>query len=148
MIQEIYCDTYQNFLNLHNQLLTKDKNYSHHRVYYRGQRNSCWDLEPTLFRDSKRIFNPVTYTNYLLNEEKFSEDEYVKINEIISTINFDNAYDAIINTESISWELDNRIRDLWIYARHQGKPSPLLDFSYSLDVATYFAAMIKKNHNI
>lgn len=145
MIQIIYCDTYQHFLDLHKELLLNNKNNRNLRIYYRGQANSCWELEPTLSRDSKRIFNPVTYTNFLLNEEKFLENEYVKINEIISSINFDYAYKAIINTESISWELDNRIRDLWIYARHQGKPSPLLDFTYSLDVATYFAAMNKKN---
>lgn len=145
MIQKIYCDTYQYFLDLHKELLLNNKNNRNLRIYYRGQANSCWELEPTLSRDSKRIFNPVTYTNFLLNEEKFLENEYVKINEVISSINFDYAYKAIINTESISWELDNRIRDLWIYARHQEQPSPLLDFTYSLDVATYFAAMNKKN---
>lgn len=145
MIQKIYCDTYQYFLDLHKQLLLNNKNNRNLRIFYRGQANSCWELEPTLSRDSKKIFNPVTYTNFLLNSDKFSKEEQSIMKQIKGNIDLSNAYHALKRTESVVWELDNRIRDLWVYARHQGQPSPLLDFTYSLDVATYFAAMNKKN---
>jgi len=48
-------------------------------------------------------------------------------------------FEKIDKCESVIWAVNHKIKEFWIHARHQGKPSPLLDLTRNIDVATFFA---------
>ncbi|MBU1207294.1 MAG: FRG domain-containing protein [Proteobacteria bacterium] len=102
---------------------------------FRGQSDSEWHLESTLERyvNSNKI--PITqYYQIIHNAKSRIENKNIgKWN--IPTIS---DYEEYLKT-STSGIADSEYRDYMVVLRHHGFPSPLLDWTFSSDVAAFFA---------
>jgi len=128
---------FSEIFNCHKGLALKNKNLKYHQPLFRGHANSDWQLLTTLERSVPAQFG--------------IEDYYKKVRNILSKLN---AY-----TEK-EWDIDWSILDefhryttldlmptgksyklyeLLVYLRHNGFPSPLLDWTVSPYIAAFFA---------
>ncbi len=115
--------------------LKKEFRYSDILVF-RGQRDSTWHLETTLQRETKKEF--------------YSMHRYFKIIKKARK-----EIESVYDLSSINWEIldlpqysdwfqhrkflyPNGLLNYMIYLRHHGFPAPLLDWTESSDIATYF----------
>jgi len=120
----------QDFVNLYKPAFGDQP---HENILFRGQSNSSWPIYTTLER----------YTNKPPFICKI--DDYVKLlinccSELESV--FDNKFQVPPTVPPINnWEKDSKLPflDFWIYLRHLGFPSPLLDWTYSPYIAAFFA---------
>lgn len=100
-------------------------------VLFRGQEQASWHLETTLERKSNKQFSLQDYYGFMLKTRcKASLCDRIKWDELPDKYNED--------------DHDERPRpplghSLMACLRHNGIPSPLLDWTQSLDVAAFFA---------
>jgi hypothetical protein len=96
------------------------------RILYRGQSDANWELETTLERYSREKWSVESYVALLKRLkpqiESFSDQQW-KIPKVVT------------------WGDGTRLpcHELWVYLRHCGFPSPLLDWTLSPYVAAFFA---------
>lgn len=136
-------DTYEDFDNTfnriqsHHQKLKKEKKPLYvSDLLFRGQANSEWRLQTTLERAVGRRVNMPEY-----HEEVIKAWEYIsqKFNKFIDLdpsdidINFYRELATAMGSRRYKWI------QFYAYLRQLGFPSPLLDWSTSLEVALYFA---------
>jgi len=104
---------------------------------FRGQRSASWNLSTTLERYINHNISVTQYNHYLWRIKPAIE-AYTGNNWNIETeINFDDKFIPIPSNS-----------EFMAYVRHHGFPSPLLDWSESLYIASFFAfqkASIKEN---
>jgi hypothetical protein len=98
-------------------------------VLYRGQRNYKWRLETTLERERKDRMRIVTYGD-LMNRIKPQVETFTNTSWHSPSL----AYDEWSPLQAISG-----FCDYMVYLRHHGFPSPLLDWTRSPYVASFFA---------
>ncbi len=104
---------------------------------YRGQENSCWSLSTTLdrkrermpFRDYYRIIDRIRPQVESLTGQEWPIPEYPKIEELSRKYEF---FDELGCGRCPGYPY-------MTYLRHQGFPSPLLDWTRSPYVASFFA---------
>ncbi len=117
-------------VNIRNLIRSKRKNKFQplEELLFRGQSNSCWKLETTLER-----YSPI----------KFSLSKY---NQLLGMIQPAISTYTGQHIELKEFESSNRLLfltppnyEFMTYARQQGFPSPLLDWTASLYVALFFA---------
>ncbi|HBD25561.1 FRG domain-containing protein [Flavobacterium sp.] len=107
----------------------KDKNLLEKRTYiYRGQKDSLWQVQPSIHRGLKKGLSKLKYLDELkkhLDNFKYSIRGRVQ------------GLKEILNDEN----------ELWALGQHHGLSTPLLDFSTSPYVACYFAFQEKENNS-
>ncbi|MDT7832392.1 FRG domain-containing protein [Flavobacteriaceae bacterium S356] len=105
----------------------KDQNLLEKRTYiYRGQSDSSWAVQPSIHRGLRKVLSKASYENIL--EEHLDTFKYSIRGRI-------KGLKEIINDEN----------ELWTLGQHHGLRTPLLDFSASPYVASYFAFQAKEN---
>lgn len=97
-----------------------------HRLPYvfRGQSNKAWELEPRFLREVK---------GYHLSEERALAVEGLLLDRFIAEAHH-HIHPNLFNTtgDAVGW---------WSLMQHHGAPTRLLDWSASIYVAAYFAAL-------
>lgn len=103
-------------------------------LLFRGQSNHAWRLHSTL--DRSLNFSEINLTIY----HEIISEAYVRIREVLESfrnlqmdIKIRSFQDFIKGEGSVEWIA------YMAYLRHHGFPSPLLDWTTSLEVAAYFA---------
>jgi hypothetical protein len=137
MIKVVNVKTWTSFERIIKNLLNERQQHSIEGLgpfsIFRGQPNADWPLETTLERFTERNLDMLTY--------------YVMIKRLeyrIKTFT-GRSWDLPTYDEYAKWLRDAKFFDTlpaleyMAYLRHYGFPSPLLDWSYSPYVATYFA---------
>jgi hypothetical protein len=111
----------------------KAANASNNPIWFRGQSKACWGLTTTLERFQKQDdTNFVSYYRHVV----FIKPEIEAVTGLSWVLNVG---------QLIKWAKDKQTserllaRDYLAYLRHNGFPSPLLDWSHSRYVAAYFA---------
>jgi hypothetical protein len=100
---------------------------NNNKVLWRGHSDSRWILQTTLERYSKFDWSVESYTNLLKAIkpyiESFTSERWV------------------IDNEEIPWEESSELpcHELWVFVRHLGFPSPLIDWTLSPYIAAFFA---------
>ncbi len=127
----------------------KIKSYYNATVLFRGQSKDTWPLKPTLERFSKRKWTIREYCQLAINcvpEIESSENLWIPKNIQLPTIlEIENEIDATFDKAIIripgpnKMAVMSRMFEFWIYLRHYGFPSPLLDWSRSPLIAAFFA---------
>lgn len=106
-----------------------------HQVLFRGQSNSDWELRTTLERKTQDRFDILRYlidATHCVNEiesftgTRWKVPEFPSLREEISKI-------------QDSMRVHLPCYDYLVYLRHHGFPSPLLDWTESPYIASYFA---------
>ena len=115
----------------------KDEEVRENDVLYRGQNNPNWELTTTLERFYKKQMNIEEYchiTNVCAPQiESFTETDWnlPTLPEILNELKKD---------EERFWNpIPDSIYSYWVYLRHHGFPSPLLDWTKSPYIAAFFA---------
>lgn len=104
------------------------------KVLFRGQADSCWELETTLDRSVK-----VSYTveEYLKAAEAVENEIHSRFPHEWSS-STSNQSNEIVCSEK-PYQVPLRRYDFLVYLRHYGFPSPLLDWTGCARTAAYFA---------
>ncbi|MFH1887344.1 MAG: FRG domain-containing protein [Pseudomonadota bacterium] len=104
-------------------------------IFFRGQADARWGLKSTLERYQDKSWTIEAYAKLLLrcksqietyNEKNWDCVSHEKVEEYVSS----EKNDYFINIPFYSF---------WVYLRHHGFPSPLLDWSKSPYIAFFFA---------
>jgi hypothetical protein len=112
-------------------------------MYYRGQADESWSLDTTLERKTDKPYTVLSYAALAsMNSseiESFTGDswnipDYPDLEKVIRT-----------DTDPSYPMLRLPIYDYLVYLRHHGFPSPLLDWSESPYIASYFACIDAKD---
>ena len=104
-------------------------------ILFRGQSNSEWNLETTLERYSDVVWDVRTYCRLALRCAPQIESFTNKSWKIPSYAELDEELDQ--NFDEILPHIP--FYDFYVYLRHHGFPSPLLDWSISPYIAAFFA---------
>ena len=114
---------------------SKPKLISPSRILSRGQGDSDWTLKTTLERYIQKQYSIYDYlkisTRIASEVESFTDIDFKipKFDQILSEM----------NENSSALHLHLPVYDYWTYLRHNGFPSPLLDWTYSPYIAAFFA---------
>lgn len=113
------------------------------RILFRGQANNNWELKTTLERASNRSWTIKEYAETVLRcaprIETFTEKKWnLTLPQNLDKYLEDNLDDVRPFIPDYSF---------WVYLRHHGFPSPLLDWSASPFVAVFFAFADKTDAN-
>ncbi|MFV0587549.1 FRG domain-containing protein [Bacteroides reticulotermitis] len=102
-------------------------------IWYRGQRYSEFQLEPSRFRDKVEISN---------NDKYIKNTQYIVKNDMLALREFKRAYKKLCG--------DKKYHDVYyLYLmQHYGIPTRLLDFSLNPLVALYFSVKEENDINI
>jgi len=112
-----------------------DSTFGQCRMLYRGQGDSNWDLQTTLERFTNKQYRILDYldvTTRIVSEiESFTDSDF----------NIQNSEHILkeMNENSSVFNLHLPIYNYWAYLRHNGFPSPLLDWTFSPYIAAFFA---------
>jgi len=100
-------------------------------LLFRGQKNAEWGLKTTLERN---LTAPISIQHYYYLAAKHSK-------EIESYLNSDwnVPYNVDLSQMNRGWSSNLPHLEYLIYLRHHGFPSPLLDWTESVNIAAYFA---------
>jgi len=106
-------------------------------ILYRGQSDSEWKLKTTLERFSKQKWTLRSYSELLLrcvNQiESFTGTKWnLDYRKLVKEL--DENFEEFFQIPTPKYEYE-----FWTYLRHQGFPSPLLDWTYSPYIALFFA---------
>lgn len=133
-----WCDFEQELLKLNKclrDMRTKNNLYVS-PILFRGQENACWELHTTLERYTKQDqFNALDYFNIAQRVrpqiETFTGRQW--------RVELDDFEKWGKNTDFLPGLNSFPAQEYMIYLRHHGFPSPLLDWTESPYVASYFA---------
>lgn len=140
-MKEIEVGTWGDFISEIEKIKSKYAEYTLHgvrhtnRITYRGQADSKWQLESTLERFSSSQWSVRDYAELALlcapQIESFTDKSWnlPDITEVEKQI----AEGAKL------FEVNIPCYEFWVYLRHHGFPSPLLDWTISPYVAAFFA---------
>jgi len=111
-------------------------------VLYRGQPDACCRLTTTLERYSEQAWTMYSYSRMTLEcapkilesypDEDLKLPSREEVNEYFAKPQYSSPYEF-------------PLYEYWIYLRHHGFPSPLLDWTYCPYIAAYFALAEKFN---
>lgn len=104
------------------------------KIVFRGQSNSHWDLLTTLERACEQLLTLEKYIDITLKclpdiNSKINPTYELKRDDII----------RVLNNDSNGYELKLLCYNYWIYLRHFGFPSPMLDWTSDYNIASFFA---------
>jgi hypothetical protein len=106
-------------------------------LLFRGQSNADWALRTTLDREiNERKYSAYAYmcdVSGIINEIESLTEKRWNLDTPIDYLPIFKSNDPIFNILGFSGS------EFWIYLRHHGFPSPLLDWSKSPYIAAYFA---------
>lgn len=154
MYKVICCTDFNDFLNkeieIRNVHIKEVKKTGRAGILYRGQSNHSWGLQATIFRESdsnKYLNKEISVIGYLrdlwnnkdleihnIERPELTEDEF---NEVIQSI--------IQKSGNVWWPVNKELEELMKSARHYELASPLLDWTYCLYIASYFAFSTVEN---
>lgn len=129
-IENINC--WEEFVPKLKEIISK---YTNCKILYRGQSKDSWQLETTLERYGKVGISFENYLDITLRcanqiESKIQRKFNLPAKEVII---------KGINTNTNSFELHLQPYEYWIYLRHNGFPSPFLDWTSCPQIAAFFA---------
>jgi hypothetical protein len=113
-------------------------------ILFRGQASYGWPLQTTLERYSESSTNVLSYLRLIsaakTQIETFTEKKWAEVDDGELQF-FCKSYDALTFSGIPHYEMAS-------YMRHQGFPSPLLDWSRSPWIAAYFAFQAPKSERV
>lgn len=112
-------------------------------IYFRGQSNSEWSLQTTLERSTSKEWGIRSYENLALQiapeiETYTNKNWELPIKENLDKL-FEDQDDPIIPFIPS--------KEFWVYLRHHGLPSPLMDWTFSPYIAAFFAFCQKSTYD-
>jgi len=105
------------------------------RILYRGQADSGWNLVTTLERYG---ITKNTVRNYLDISSRCAPQIESFTGKDLHWLKDDNIIKEINNKSNLS-HLYLPVYEYWVYLRHNGFPSPFLDWTFSPFIAAFFA---------
>ena len=133
MENEIHVQTWEECVEKINEIRSTNKN-ENPGTWFRGQANAEWKLQTTLERRTENPFSFLDYYRLAL-----------KIKPEIETVS-GAVWEMPSHADLSAWtkkfdetHYNMKAYEFLAYLRHNGFPSPLLDWSYSPYVAAYFA---------
>lgn len=150
MFKVILSSGYEDFLVRESELRNSFIKHGNSKcnIYYRGHGNYIWQLTPTLFRsyNHKHLnHSMVTYFEELWEYGKRVDPDIYRPS--LSESEFCELLHEIRKCDSILRPKQKVLVEYLIRARHFKYPSPLLDWTRNLHVATYFAYSEVKNES-
>lgn len=112
-------------------------------IYYRGQSNSEWLLQTTLERSTSEEWSIRNYENLALRIAPEIETYTNKNWELPRKENLDKLFEAQ-ESPVIPFIAS---KEFWVYLRHHGFPSPLLDWTLSPYIGAFYAFCQKSVHD-
>lgn len=136
-------DSIRNKYGYHEYTLENDQKYKiKNTVLFRGQSQAEWPLQTTLERKNKSGFSVTQYVNKstrIVHElESFTGNNW-------DLPDFPILVNDIKQDKSFGFHIPISLYKYWIYLRHHGYPSPLLDWSESPYIAAYFSMCDSQN---
>ena len=120
LYKKINCESWSEFKELLYKTLYVNNKFVNKKYYFRGQRDSNWEIESSFDRYYKSFFQ------YMKTNKTDIE------NEILSTFQ--------MNCKKIYKDLKNFTREEWLaLGQHYGLPTRLVDWSLSPYIAAFFA---------
>jgi hypothetical protein len=147
--KEIPCAKWEDFVKELEKLKKQQEFLGHTpKFLYRGQSDCSWTLETTLERyinnkEKKYLLYPNQYFNLAFSIKPFLETmlnkkwdiNKEKYEKFLGTYHMDRFISKIFPSKKYAGD----IYSYYIYLRHHGFPSPLLDWTRSPYIAAYFA---------
>jgi hypothetical protein len=130
-------DDIRNRHGYHEYAIENNQTYkSKNTVLFRGQGNATWSLQTTLERRNIPAFSVTQYVNKstrVVHElESYTGNSW-------NLPDFPDLVKEIKQDKVFGFHIPMSLYKYWIYLRHHGYPSPLLDWSESPFIAAYFA---------
>ena len=132
-VQHKYCDSWQKFETLAEDLRNLSFSLYHSQLLFRGQANSSWHLQSRIERETYKHQLDGLWEPYTIQRNPHSSHYQQALNEFLNIFKT-----ACIKVQFPSTQPKSDL-DWWCLGRHYGLFTPLLDWTTDYFVAAYFA---------
>lgn len=155
-IIEYQCDNATDFINCLTPTFKIWESYHNNTWIFRGQGDSEWTLQPSVFREGSRLsYRPgqniknVNIKHWIIEQEWMMLYDFFVLADKIGLPVPAEAYKYMLNSELRNETSNEKLYRMWppinmheaiALAQHHGVPTRMLDFTFNQFIAAYFAA--------